>query len=104
MFHFYSWAVKEANALSDEPERESRWEPGILIPVERSVFYDVNNAESVDINADIVRRKPQTEWGTIGSAVLVSANLIVRLQLSQRLPSCFSQQHVEEFCSVSAFI
>lgn len=70
----------------------------------RSVFDDVNNAESVDINADTVRRKPQTQWRTIGSAVLVSANLTVRLQLSQRVPSCFSQKHVEEFCSMSAFI
>lgn len=49
---------------------------------------------SVDISADIVRRKLQTEWGTIGFAILVFANLIVRLQFSQRVPSSLSQKHV----------
>lgn len=49
---------------------------------------------SVDISADIVRRKLQTEWGTIDFAILVFAKLIVRLQFSQRVPSSLSQKHV----------
>lgn len=44
MFHFYKWAVTEPNAIS-EPERDCRWEQSIFIPVERSIFYGVNNVQ-----------------------------------------------------------